>query len=249
VRPLARTRLSGIEAKTPAGRPTGGGLSGRTLAQSAAPGAERRSPGSTRAGRRSRERILQASIDLITEAGIDRVRLAEIARRAGMSSGQLMYYFSSKEHILLETLAWREDEETAQRQTALPEAAVGWPRLEAFVDLYLPSGLADPVWILWMEAWARAPHSAEVGQFLDKLMRPWRADLAQIVDQGIESGAFRPRDQADDFPIRFCAVLDGLSVLHLRQMPHLSQTQLTELAMRSARAELEPRPGEPRRLY
>ena len=70
-----------------------------------APGPEHRSPGSTRAGRRSRERILQASLDLITEAGIDRVRLAEIARRAGMSSGQLMYYFSSKEHILLETLA------------------------------------------------------------------------------------------------------------------------------------------------
>jgi AcrR family transcriptional regulator len=211
------------------------------------PGPERRSPGTTRAGRRSRERILQASLDLITEAGIDRVRLAEIARRAGMSSGQLMYYFSSKEDILLETLAWREDEETVQRRIALPDVAAGWPRLEAFVDRYLPAGLADPAWILWMEAWARAPHSAEVGQFLDKLMRPWRADLAEILDEGIASGAFRPRDQADDFPIRFCAVLDGLSVLYLRQMPHLSQAELAELAIRSARAELEPRPGEPPR--
>jgi AcrR family transcriptional regulator len=212
------------------------------------PAAERRSPGSTTAGRRSRERILQASIDLITEAGIDRVRLAEIARRAGMSSGQLMYYFSSKEHILLEALAWREHEETARRRIALPDAAVGWPRLELFVDLYLPSGLADPVWILWMEAWARAPHSAEVSQFLDQLMRPWREDLAEIVEQGIGSGAFRPRDQVDDFPIRLCAVLDGLSVLHLRQMPHLSRARLIELAMSSARAELEPWPREPDRL-
>ncbi len=79
-----------------------------------------RSPGSTAAGRRSRERILQASIDVITEVGIDRVRLAEIARRAGMSSGQVMYYFTSKEHILLETLAWQEHQETAQRRLALP---------------------------------------------------------------------------------------------------------------------------------
>ena len=74
-----------------------------------------------------------------------------------MSSGQLMYYFSSKENILLETLAWQEHEETARRRVALPGAAVGWPRLELFVDLYLPSGLADPVWILWMEARARRP--------------------------------------------------------------------------------------------
>jgi AcrR family transcriptional regulator len=51
-------------------------------------------PGSTAEGRRSRDRVLQASLDLITEVGIDQVRLTAIARRAGMSSGQVMYYFS-----------------------------------------------------------------------------------------------------------------------------------------------------------
>ncbi|HEY1639432.1 MAG TPA: TetR/AcrR family transcriptional regulator [Streptosporangiaceae bacterium] len=203
----------------------------------AGPGAGGRTPGSTTAGRRSRDRILQASIDLITEAGVDQVRLAEIARRAGMSSGQLMYYFTSKEHILLETLAWREREETSQRRAALPGAAAGWPRLELFVDLYLPSGLTDPVWILWMEAWARAPHSGEVSPFLDELMTPWREDLAEIVAEGRSAGIFRPQ-ALPDFPIRFCAVLDGLSVLHLRQMPDLPPGRLAELAMNSARAEL-----------
>ena len=150
----------------------------------AAPGAARRAArpgragrataGRTTAGRRSRDRILQASLDLITEAGIDQVRLAGIAERAGMSSGQVMYYFTSMEHILLETLAWREDEETRQRRASLPATPAGWPQLEQFVDLYLPTSLTDPVWIMWMEAWARAPHSTEVSGFLDQLMRPWR---------------------------------------------------------------------------
>jgi AcrR family transcriptional regulator len=185
--------------------------------------------------------VLRASLDLITEVGIDQVRVAEIARRASMSSGQVMYYFHSKEHILLETLAWRERDETSNRQTALPAAAVGWPRLELFVSLYLPSGLTDPVWILWMEAWARAPHSKQVSHFLDELMQPWRRDLAEIVEQGTQGGAFRPRRPAGDFPIRFCAVLDGLSVLFLRQMPDLSAERLSELALDTARAELEPR--------
>jgi AcrR family transcriptional regulator len=150
-----------------------------------APALARRTPGTTAAGRRSRERVLQASLELITEVGIDRVRLAEIARRADMSSGQVMYYFTSKGHILLETLAWRERAETAQRRQELPGASAGWPRLKRFVELYLPSGLTDPVWILWMEAWARAPHSHEVSGFLDGLMRPWRDDLAEIVAQGV----------------------------------------------------------------
>jgi AcrR family transcriptional regulator len=176
---------------------------------------------------------------LITEVGIDRVRVAQIAQRAGMSSGQVMYYFTSKGHILLETLAWRETAETVQRRRELPGAAAGWPRLRRFVELYLPSGLADPVWILWMEAWARAPHSREISSFLDMLMRPWRDDLAEIVDDGMAAGTFRSVESAGKFPVRFCAVLDGLSVLQLRQMPELSSAELTELALDSARAELE----------
>ena len=210
------------------------------LARPVVPGAGRRSAGSTTAGRRSRDRILRAYMDLIAEDGIERVRLAEIARRASMSSGQVMYYFTSKEHILLETLAWREQAEGERRRIALPAAAAGWPRLELFVDLYLPSGPADPIWILWMGSWARAPHTADVGRLLDELMTPWREDLAEIVDDGVRSGAFRRQGPADDFPLRFCAVLDGLSVLYLRQMPDLPHQRLKELAIISARVELEP---------
>jgi AcrR family transcriptional regulator len=187
--------------------------------------------------------VLRASLGLITEVGIDQVRLAEIARRAGMSSGQVIYYFTSKEHILLETLAWREHEETRQRRISLPDAPAGWPRLELFASLYLPSGLTDPVWILWMEAWARAPHNAQVSGFLDELMLPWREDLAEIVEDGARAGAFQPRGPVGDFAIRFCAALDGLAVFHLRQMPALSSARLIQLAMDGARAELEPRSG------
>src|SRR5437763_9536488 len=129
-------------------------------ARVAASSSRRRGPGSTPAGQRSRDRVLQASLELIAEVGIDRVRLAEIARRAGMSSGQVMYYFTTKEHILLETLAWREHEETRHRRAVLPGVAGRWGQLERFIDLYLPSGAADPAWILWMEAWARTPHDA-----------------------------------------------------------------------------------------
>ncbi len=204
-----------------------------------------RKRGQTAAGRRGRERILQASIELITDVGIDRVRLAEIARRAGMSSGQVMYYFDSKEHILLETLAWREQQETEERRVALPSVPVGWPRLRLFVDLYLPTSLTDPVWIMWMEAWARAPHSDGVSDYLDELMRPWRHDLAEIVEQGIAESEFQPVRSMASFPVRFCAVLDGLSILRLRQMPDLSSSELTEMALLSARAELGSRISTP----
>ena len=131
----------------------------------------RRGPASTENGKRSRDRVLRAALELITEVGIDRVRLAEIARRAGMSSGQVMYYFTSKEHILLETLAWQDREDIAATRAALATVTGAWRQLESFIGLYLPESPTHPTWILWMEAWARAPHNAEVSRFLEELLR------------------------------------------------------------------------------
>jgi AcrR family transcriptional regulator len=203
-----------------------------------APALRRRGPASTADGRRSRDRVLQAALDLIIEAGIDQVRLAEIARRAGMSSGQVMYYFTSKEHILLETLAWQEHQDTVRRAAALAKVTGGWRQLERFIELYLPASHPDPSWILWLEAWARAPHNKQVSRFLEELLNPWRDDLAALVARGVEEGAFAP--PAGDFNRRFIALLDGLALQSLQQMQETSRKHLTELAMHAAHIELAP---------
>jgi AcrR family transcriptional regulator len=203
-----------------------------------APAHRRRGPASTEDGQRSRERILNAAVELITEAGIDQVRVAEIARRASMSSGQVMYYFTSKEHILLETLAWRDHQDLIRTRAALARVTGAWRQLERFIGLYLPAGPADPSWILWMEAWARAPHNRQVSQFLEDLLALWRDDLAAIVDRGVREGAFAAPAAVDDFTLRFAALLDGLAILRLRQMHQPSRKRLIELAMTTARAEL-----------
>src|SRR5215831_11630843 len=205
-----------------------------------APATRRRGPASTEDGQRSRDRVLQAAVELITEAGIDQVRVAELARRASMSSGQVMYYFTSKEHILLETLAWQDHQDTEGRRAALAKITGAWRQLDRFIGHYLPVSPTDPVWILWMEAWARAPHSAEVSQFMEALLRPWRDDLAAIVARGVEEGAFVPPDAIDDFTLRFVALLDGLALQRLRQLHQLSRKRVIELAMNAARAELAP---------
>lgn len=205
-----------------------------------APAPRRRGPASTEDGKRSRDRVLRAALDLITEVGIDGVRLAEIARRAGMSSGQVMYYFTTKEHILLETLAWREHQDTIRRRAALAKVTGAWRQLERFIGLYLPSSPADPSWILWLEAWARAPHNRQVSQLIEELWRPWRDDLAAIVDRGVQEGAFVRPAAIGDFTLRFVALLDGLALVRLRQVDNLSRKRLTELAMHAARTELAP---------
>jgi AcrR family transcriptional regulator len=201
--------------------------------------APRRGPASTENGQRSRDRVLKAASELITEVGIDLVRTAEIARRAGMSSGQLMYYFTGKEHILLETLAWRDRQDLDHAHAALARVRGAWRKLERFIGFYLPASAADPSWILWLEVWARAPHNRQVSQRLEELLAPWRDELAGIVARGVDEGVFTPPAAMDDFTLRFAAQLDGLALLRLRQMHRPTREHLIDLAMTAARAELD----------
>jgi AcrR family transcriptional regulator len=48
-----------------------------------------------------REQIVEAAVAVITEQGLQNLSLSEIEKKAGMSRGQLTYYFPTKEAILL----------------------------------------------------------------------------------------------------------------------------------------------------
>jgi hypothetical protein len=65
--------------------------------------------------------------------------------------------------------------------------------MERYIYNYLPAGPSDPGWILWMEAWARAPHNRQVTQFMEELLAPWRDDLAAIIARGVAEGEFAAR--------------------------------------------------------
>lgn len=51
--------------------------------------------------RRRRDEIVRAATDIIAGEGLHRLSLSRIEQRAGMSRGQLTYYFRTKEAILL----------------------------------------------------------------------------------------------------------------------------------------------------
>ncbi|MER5870703.1 helix-turn-helix domain-containing protein [Streptomyces sp. NPDC002044] len=50
--------------------------------------------------RRSRERLLQATVDLVAERGYEATRLGDIADRAGAARGLVSYYFPGKRQLL-----------------------------------------------------------------------------------------------------------------------------------------------------
>ena len=52
----------------------------------------------------TRVRILAAAAELISEEGIDEVRIARVANRAGASTALVHHYFSTREELLEQAL-------------------------------------------------------------------------------------------------------------------------------------------------
>ena len=69
-----------------------------------------------------KRQLIDATIDCIDKLGISQTTLARIAERAGISQGNVVFYFHSKDELLEQTLHFLNDEFTSNWQTALDDA-------------------------------------------------------------------------------------------------------------------------------
>lgn len=66
-----------------------------------------------------RQQLIEATIQTIAERGYSRTTLTEVARRAGLSHGLVLFHFRSKENLLAETLSFMADEYHQNWQVAV----------------------------------------------------------------------------------------------------------------------------------
>jgi AcrR family transcriptional regulator len=87
--------------------------------------------------RRSRERLLHAAVELVSERGYDATTLGDIADRAGSARGLVSYYFPGKRQLLqsaVHRLMHRTLEEALERE---PHAEDGRERMARAIDAVL----------------------------------------------------------------------------------------------------------------
>ncbi|MFD8557182.1 TetR/AcrR family transcriptional regulator [Streptosporangium canum] len=187
-----------------------------------------------------RAHVLRAALLAIDEVGPERLRVRDIAERAGMSSGHVMYYFGKRDRILVSTLLLSEDE-LAERRTA-ELATVADPReaVGRLVELYLPGGPRDVRWRLWAQVIARPPQDEETLLRIAGFTGTWVGELAAIVVRGVGEGLFRPVDDAQEHATRMCRIMDSLASDVLLGLPGRGPGWAHEQAMRAIWRELLP---------
>jgi AcrR family transcriptional regulator len=192
------------------------------------------------AERDARERILEAACDLVAAEGIDDVRIARVAMRAGASTALVHHYFSTREELLeqalLHSFEQAGDERFAEGAGAGGSALAG---LALAIDECLPvPGRAERDWVLWVELWLRAAREPELRPLAAKLYQRYREWMAGVIGAGVQSGEFTAPADLDDLADRAMAMLDGLGLRALLRDPNLDLDRARTLVADLFAAEL-----------
>ena len=196
-------------------------------------------------GRERREAVMEAALGVIAERGLAATRISDISERAGMSPGHVMYYFGSKDRVLMEALRHVEDRMHEEAETELASIAPGPGRLRRLLELNLPDGFADPTWTLWLEAWSIAPHDGAIRDLVAELEGRWVSLLADVVRSGVDAGAF-VSDDVEAAVTHLYAAINGLAVQVVTGVGDLRAAEALAACMQLAAAELNFEAGQRR---
>jgi AcrR family transcriptional regulator len=182
----------------------------------------------------SRARILAAARTLFAERGFFACRVADVARRAVMSPGNVYWHFDSKEAILRAILA--EGFGSVEAMTAEVADAYGPARrkLDLLVErtLALYAGNAEFMVILGgLMGHGGQELIRSLGFDMPEIAGRYHANLRHVFAEARSEGAVAPADP-DLLVVFYFAFFNGLLITYADLWPALSPEALREAALR-----------------
>ncbi len=181
------------------------------------------------------QEILEAAARVITDRGLGETRISDIADRCGVSPGLILYYFDSKDRLLVEALTYANDKYYLAQARDLRRLATARERFERLVDLSVPGLLPDferlEEWALWVEIWVRALRDPALAKEAEVLDRRWRQSIADIVRSGRETGEFPQGGDADEIGTQLGSLIDGMAIQVLMNDSQLDPETMKRLCM------------------
>ena len=160
-----------------------------------------------------RERILLAAYETILEDQISGTRLRKIAKKAGMAQGHLHYYFASKDELLLELARQIIQSFSEDRERLLEDT--GKSAMEKILALleYKADGIkdSDNDYVLF-DFWIQSISNEEIRKDIN--YRHWRETIRSIVQSGVKSGEFNPKN-AELIPSYVISLMEGAALQYL----------------------------------
>lgn len=194
-----------------------------------------------------RIQMLRVAAELICERGFSETRIADVAKRAGVSAALVIYYFGTRDRLLIDALRYSEESFYAAAEQMLLEITSVRERLSLLVKWtcvpVCESGGGDipGAWGLWFDLWVQAFRHDEVKQARIAFDRRWR-DMIVTAVTSARPGELRREIDIRLFALEFGALLDGLSIQVALEDPEIDSDKAYSIAMRFAEKELDINP-------
>ena len=186
-------------------------------------------------GKDRHQEILEAAARVITDRGLAETRISDIAERCGVSPGLILYYFESKDRLLVEALTSANDQFYLRLSREMRRMDSARQQLERLVELSVPGLLPEyerlDEWALWIEIWVRALRDPKLAQEREVLDRRWRQSIADIIRLGRSTGEFPEGEDADQLGLELGAMIDGLAIQVLMNDTAFTPTRMYEVCM------------------
>ena len=161
-----------------------------------------------------RAQIVEAAAAIIAEQGLQNLSLSEIEKKAGMSRGQLTYYFPSKESILLAVFDYLL-QMTYQRIGTPPGADCakmsGWDWTRHLLERIIAQGPVNTDFhVLQYTFLSQISHREDFRKRLACLYEEWRTNLAAGLAKDTNRSPSDPSPRAVASIVQ--ALLHGLSM-------------------------------------
>jgi AcrR family transcriptional regulator len=176
-----------------------------------------------------RQAILEAAWRLVAERGYHHVRVQDIARLCGTSTGAVHYYFPGKEDVLREALHYSVDKAFERQGSQLRQIVDARKQLLALIEMQLPTGgqIRDE-WSIWLQFWAEAALNPALRTVHNAFYARWIDAVVRIVRRGQKQGVFREVDPAV-FARHLTSATDGAAIQVLTGAPGMTGDTMREL--------------------
>jgi AcrR family transcriptional regulator len=179
-----------------------------------------------------RPQILATAVELVREKGLWNVRIADVAKRAGISPTSVVYYFGTKDQLFGQAIAVADD---AFYESLQPELSRLDRAVQRMAWLIVRSSTSD--WLLWMDLWVYARRHPETAEAQRSFHRRWRSTIADVIRFGQSTAEWGPVD-ADEVALRLSALTDGLAVHMVLGDPDHTREQYVEMSLTATALEL-----------
>ncbi|WP_225799951.1 TetR family transcriptional regulator C-terminal domain-containing protein [Streptomyces sp. NK15101] len=178
-----------------------------------------------------RAQILEETARLIARRGFHQVRVADIARACGTSTGTIHYHFPTKGDALRAALHHYAERLHRRLEAEFRDADGPVEKLRRLIDVQLISGEDDnDEWSVWVQSWNEAILDPALREGQREIYARWRRTVLDLVRACQYEGMAGDADP-EALTSRFTALADGLAIQVLAGNGEMSPARMRDLLL------------------